>query len=73
MDAFLHRLRLRCTEKVRYESAADVAREIKRIRKKYREVRYAYECPLCGGFHLTSSPPTVSEELTAAVRRRLLP
>ena len=71
MDAFLHRLRLRCTEKVRYESAADAAKAAKHIRKKYREVRYAYECPLCGGHHLTSSPPPVCDALTAAVKARL--
>ena len=71
MDGFIHRLRIRCTEKVRHASAADAAREVKRIKKKYKTVRFSYECPLCGGFHLTSSPPPIIEELTLAVKAKL--
>lgn len=53
----LRRRRWICRAKVRYEAYDDAVHAALRIRASGQKLLYAYECEICSGYHLTSSPP----------------
>ena len=45
-----------CAQKVTYQSRREAERYADTCLKKYNSTQYAYLCPYCVHFHLTTSP-----------------
>lgn len=52
----LFKMRRTCERKVSYSTWSDAQSARKRNEREFGKSFYAYECPLCGRWHLTTHP-----------------
>lgn len=51
-----------CDVKWRFDSVHAAMRRVRAIRESYGKQMHAYDCPVCGGWHLSSQPPHIRED-----------